>query len=637
MEPSHLSDDELQYELGIRGVYDVTEKRAATKTLRIDLNDELKGLRPAPYSKLSPIRGREMIDAISEIVSGLLSELSGAKGRKDLNAASIIESKLIHNLGKIERLSATDSKEVEKIEKMQRDVRKALDKNSVGRATSSTGAIPKSVATNTMNVETIDTPALIEEEVASGGRGENEATATLVECFDSHQSLNKSVEALSSQPLAGQNVFSNRSPMFDNNRQLPHVPQRNTMVGISDFDRIINSNEGTTEIQGPNRGGFNPNMPEYDVHRNYDFPRNQPPVAPQQARLVNHPAPRNSGNFSNAYARNANQYNRTYANEYQPNRDGYNYSREGQRPNIQNNRMESMPRRRNPIAEWNLTFSGDSKDTSLNDFLSQVSLLARAERVSDDDLLMSAVYLFKGSAYTWYRAFHPYYGSWEQLVAGLKSQFLPVDYDFWLLKELEQRRQGENENFGIFFAAMEMLFRNLSYRLGEPQKLAIVMRNMHPLYVDRLSLENIVSLPQLAEKCKRIEQARYRVGRQVTPQISRRDLLEPAFAYQGQYVARHRVAEIEQFESDEPDYLHLAHVSSAAQNIRLCYNCGEQGHRFNQCNAERKLFCYKCGMQDCVVRTCVRCQSKPQGNEHASSYHRGGQNSQNIGIRAPKF
>lgn len=530
MEPSHLSNDELQYELNIRGVFDITDKRVATKTLRIDLNNELKNLRPSHIGKLSPLRGRQLIESLDQTVSGLLGEFSGAKVRKDQHAQAVLVSKLIHYKGKVERLQGSDAEEVGKIEKLQDEIKMALEGTRTGNAPQSLGAIPKQVA------------VLERPEVGVEGASSMERVANNDEQAD--QSISgKTVNALITGPPVNENPFSNRSPLFDRNVQADNI--RNVAVGVPDFDEILNragnerQNENENANREQNRRTSNTILPAYDSNRSYELPRLNPPIAPRQSVPENISAPRSSGNFSQNYSGNATAFNNnSHTNERrqdrevyienqgnqrrspiehdrQQNRDNYYENRGGsRRPQNGYNRTEPLPRRRNPIAEWNLTFSGDSKDTSLNDFLSQVMLLARAERVSDEDLLMSAVYLFKGSAYTWYRAFHPYYETWGQLVAGLKSQFLPVDYDFWLLKELEQRRQGESENFGIFFAAMEMLFRNLSYRLSEPQKLAIVMRNMHPLYVDRLSLENIYTLPQLAERCKRIEQARYRVSRQ---------------------------------------------------------------------------------------------------------------------------
>lgn len=150
-----------------------------------------------------------------------------------------------------------------------------------------------------------------------------------------------------------------------------------------------------------------------------------------------------------------------------------------------------MNNRRCPISKWGISFSGEERETSLNDFLSQVELFARAEIVTEAELLAAAIYLFKGSAKTWYRAFHSYFSSWNSLVSALREQFLPHDYDYWLYKEIEQRQQDESEDFGIFLAAMEMLFRNLSVPLPESKKLDIVMRNMLPIYADRIDIDDI--------------------------------------------------------------------------------------------------------------------------------------------------
>lgn len=44
MEPSNLNDEELKYELEIRGIKSISDRRAATKALRSDLDKEYKGL-----------------------------------------------------------------------------------------------------------------------------------------------------------------------------------------------------------------------------------------------------------------------------------------------------------------------------------------------------------------------------------------------------------------------------------------------------------------------------------------------------------------------------------------------------------------------------------------------------------------
>lgn len=69
-----------------------------------------------------------------------------------------------------------------------------------------------------------------------------------------------------------------------------------------------------------------------------------------------------------------------------------------------------------------------------------MELYARGEKITEEELLSSAIYLFKGTAKTWYRAFHSYFNKWQSLVVTLREQFLPHDYDYWLYKETKTTR-----------------------------------------------------------------------------------------------------------------------------------------------------------------------------------------------------
>lgn len=171
----------------------------------------------------------------------------------------------------------------------------------------------------------------------------------------------------------------------------------------------------------------------------------------------------------------------------------------------------------------------------------------------------------------------------------------------WNLTFSGDSKEISLNDFGLFFASMEMFFRNISFRMSEQQKLAIVMRNMLPMYADGLALEDIRSLPQLASMCKKIEEVRYRINRQGFPQINRRDLLEPAFSYSSPHQHRQRVAEVELYSNDETEYAQVAQIA----------------HR-GQYTSERNLFCYKCGLSGYVTRTCVRCNGQNQGNANTS-------------------
>lgn len=293
-----------------------------------------------------------------------------------------------------------------------------------------------------------------------------------------------------------------------------------------------------------------------------------------------------------------------------------NNNRQLDRDDFEVNSPNQNPNRRRicSVAQWGISFSGDEREISLNDFLSQVELYARAEKITEEELLSSAIYLFKGTAKTWYRAFHSYFDNWLSLVNALRDQFLPHDYDYWLYKEIEQRRQDESEDFGIFLATMEMLFRNLSVPLYEEEKLDIVMRNMLPIYADKIDIDSVYSLYELKTKCKNIERNRFRLNRRFIPTIPRRDLLEPAFAPP----YRQRVSEVEiatdsistnEFSSNS-NYVDAVTSNSSNRQEQariLCFNCGNHGHHFNYCSSPKNKFCYTCGYKNVTINNCPKC------------------------------
>lgn len=51
-----------------------------------------------------------------------------------------------------------------------------------------------------------------------------------------------------------------------------------------------------------------------------------------------------------------------------------------------------------PIHQWRLNFSGENRDTHLQEFLAQLRILQRSERVSNEDLMLSIVHLLSGRA-----------------------------------------------------------------------------------------------------------------------------------------------------------------------------------------------------------------------------------------------
>lgn len=233
-----------------------------------------------------------------------------------------------------------------------------------------------------------------------------------------------------------------------------------------------------------------------------------------------------------------------------------------------------------PVSKWSIKFTGDSSGLKLSDFLNQVEIMATAEEASPAELLRSAIYLFDGFAKTWYMANRTKYMRWSELVAALRTQFLPKDWDYWLLKDIENRVQKNDESFGVFLAVMELMFQELPYVVPERQKVSIVRRNLLPAYQDRLALYETETLARLNFACDRIEQSQYSTFRR--PQ----NLDFQASVPVSNPAMREERVSIPQL----ADY--------------RCFNCKRTGHHFNDCREPRRKFCFRCGKPDVVSLHC---------------------------------
>lgn len=256
-------------------------------------------------------------------------------------------------------------------------------------------------------------------------------------------------------------------------------------------------------------------------------------------------------------------------------------------------------RYRSPVASWNLVFSGNSSGKSLNDFLSQVQMYARADGVSNVELLRSAVYLFTGPALTWYRAYGPRIVSWQHLVQTLRQEFLPYDYDYGLLREIEQRKQGKGESFAMFLANVEMMYRGLQHIIvPEQQMIDTIMRNLLPSYAEKLVMCNIGSIRDLSMFCKRIENFQFRMNQ---PSDNNNILLEPQFAYRTKPLQRSMINTIEA--SPEP----YAPVPRNPIKV-VCFNCEAGDHDHKNCPSPKlRIFCYNCGELGQLASFCFKC------------------------------
>lgn len=251
-----------------------------------------------------------------------------------------------------------------------------------------------------------------------------------------------------------------------------------------------------------------------------------------------------------------------------------------------------------PVHKWGIRFSGDGKGLKLTEFLAQLKVLAQTEGLSNANLHRYAYYLFSSNALRWYQAFYTKFKTWDELVKALRQEFLPSDHDFWVFREINNRFQKRDESFGLFLADMELLFQDLLEPVSEETKLKTVMRNMRPFYMERLSLVDVNSISELASFCKRLDNVKYSIENRYGEK------------------AKGRVYNISELYPEDDDDTTSHEVETL--NIRkykpkqvskaiICFNCKKSGHHFNECQEDRKTFCFRCGKEDVILPNCSKC------------------------------
>lgn len=575
-EPTHLTEEELNYELKLRNISPTSNTRNNTKKLRECLIKESKGIYVKP---------KFTEDASSEVtqIKLKLEELDlSMMGLEELpHHKEIIEpliSRFLHTLLRLQRIpdskNAIMTADVNRLDSRITKSLSHLEKLKTGKHTSQVNTIteqlnntvlgPRSGASDVMalNYElasNVTAPPQILVPVP------NPILASSVVPETGNRSLGAYPKtSVYSSPDVTQTV-NTRSPIFSTRECVmgrgrgsnPVSREINRSIPRQPFnDKLYYPNHSyvppvTSSVQFSSSSVNNPNSlmnfaPSPISYSNFDYP---PPYYNQtQPQSIYNPPPPISSSVSIPSSNNNNFITQQNIMSVPFSNNQQSVNNYIQRPLIPRQPIPLNPvnpvigpeqpemlqrpfYNRNPVSGWNLFFSGEPNSRSLYDFLSRVEMLARAEHISEESLRRSAYYLFTGAAMTWYRAFEQYLLTWTDLVNALKNQFIPLDYDRALLREIDKRKQGATESFGMYLANMEMLYRGIQRTtIPEIVKLDTIMRNMLPYLTEKLMLTDVNTLQELSNYCRRIENTQFRMAQMNLPN-DHKYLLEPQFAY----------------------------------------------------------------------------------------------------------
>ncbi|KAJ8975878.1 hypothetical protein NQ317_015211 [Molorchus minor] len=136
-----------------------------------------------------------------------------------------------------------------------------------------------------------------------------------------------------------------------------------------------------------------------------------------------------------------------------------------------------------PVFKWSVKFNGRG---SVNSFLQRVEELRVSRKCTKEGLFEAASDLFEDDALEWFRA--------QLRRKSFKNDFLSIEYDDDLWKQIERRTQHENEPVVIYISVMENLFECLTEKPSEQKRLNTLLPRVLPCYQSHLALQEIVSV-----------------------------------------------------------------------------------------------------------------------------------------------
>lgn len=275
------------------------------------------------------------------------------------------------------------------------------------------------------------------------------------------------------------------------------------------------------------------------------------------------------------------------------------------------------------MEKWHLSFSGDARSRSLEDFLLKVRRLARMDRIADDVLMQRIHTILRGAAYDWYLCYADEFNDWEQFEERIRYMYGNPNKDQGNRQKIYERKQNRSETFLSFKMEIERLNKLLSTPLDQQRIFEVIWDNMRPHYRSKLACKTVSSLRKLEYYAYRIDAndpgfRNARDGPNRSNPIHNIDVEKKENeSYSSESESEDLNAIGNKFDKDRKHKDSAQFVGTAGRSqqedtretsrflqVPLCWNCRKKGHLWRNCPEEKKLFCYWCGTQGKTVITC---------------------------------
>lgn len=193
--------------------------------------------------------------------------------------------------------------------------------------------------------------------------------------------------------------------------------------------------------------------------------------------------------------------------------------------------------------------------------------------------------LFEGSAAVWFLRYHKGVQDlrWDDLCAALRTRFKDARTDRDDQTAIDRRKQKLHESFDEFSEAIAAMADHLSCPLTDSYLMGVI-RSIHlPEIQHELLYIPIQSVAELRQAVRRHENFKQQMSKMPNPNarpVQKKSIIELA----------------EQVDSASESEVEVV-ADVAAIEVEFG-NCQGKGHRYHDCSAERRVFCYGCGKPD---------------------------------------
>ena len=258
------------------------------------------------------------------------------------------------------------------------------------------------------------------------------------------------------------------------------------------------------------------------------------------------------------------------------------------------------------IQSWQLKFDGSSQGLTIEEFLYRIRTLTAQWLNNNFDLICKnlGILLF-GKAREWFWRYHKRVREirWEDFCQAIRYEYKDYRSDWDIKEELKSLKQKPTDCFEFFYDKFCSVADRLSVPLEEQEMIEILSRNLRTEIRHELLYVPIMSLAHLRKLCQ-----------------MRENLLKEECFRRNQNPYRRNIAAVDEL-AENVENLVEGESSVDAIHILKCWNCDEEGHRWDDCLKDRKIFCYGCGAKEIYKPNCSYCQNKKLGNSNRVAFN----------------